>query len=59
MNNEEMSTMEGIVRVTKYLVAIWSISKCPDEWQDVFECKKCKYNEFCERLDELAKVTGI
>lgn len=56
MNNEEMSTMNGIVKVTKYLVAIWRISKCPDEGGYLFECQKCKYNEFCERLDELAKV---
>lgn len=56
MNNEEMSTMDGIVTVTKYLVAIWHISKCPDEGGHLFECQKCKYNEFCERLDELAKV---
>ena len=56
MNNEEMSTMDGIVTVTKYLVAIWRISKCPDVGRDLFECQKCKYNEFCERLDELAKV---
>lgn len=51
-----MSTMDGIVTVTKYLVAIWRISKCPDEGGHLFECQKCKYNEFCERLDELAKV---
>lgn len=31
MNNEEMPTMDGIVAVTKYLVAIWRRSKCPDE----------------------------
>lgn len=47
MNNEEMSTMNDIVAVTNYLVAIWRRSKCPDE---------CKYNELCERLDELSKV---
>lgn len=58
MNNEEMSTMEGIVTVTKYLVAIWRISKCPDEGGYLFECQKCKYKELCERLDELAKVIG-
>lgn len=59
MNNEEMPTMDGIVAVTKYLVAIWRRSKCPDEGGYLFECQKCKYNELCERLDELAKVVGI
>lgn len=58
MNNEEMPTMDGIVAVTKYLVAIWRRSKCPDEGGYLFECQKCKYNELCERLDELAKVMG-
>ena len=56
MNNEEMHTMYDIVSVAKYLVAIWRISKCPDEGGYLFECQKCKYNEFCERLDELSKV---
>lgn len=59
MNNEEMPTMDGIVAVTKYLVAIWCRSKCPDEGGYLFECQKCKYNELCERLDELAKVVDI
>jgi hypothetical protein len=52
MNNEERATMAGIVAVTKYLVDIWRGSKCPDS----HECKKCKYNELCAKLDELAKV---
>ena len=56
MNNEEMHTMDDIVSVAKYLVVIWRISKCPDEGGYLFECQKCKYNEFCERLDELSKV---
>lgn len=56
MNNEEMHTMDDIVSVANYLVAIWRISKCPDEGGYLFECQKCKYNEFCERLDELSKV---
>lgn len=56
MNNEEMPTMNGIVAVTNYLVAIWRRSKCPDECSYLFECQKCKYNELCERLDELSKV---
>lgn len=59
MNNEEMHTMDDIVSVANYLVAIWRISKCPDEGGYLFECQKCKYNEFCERLDELSKVVDI
>lgn len=58
MNNEERASMAGIVAVTKYLVDIWRGSKCPDTHEYLFECKKCKYNELCERLDELAKVMG-
>lgn len=38
MNNEEMFTMDGIVTVTKYLVAVWSITNCPDEGGHLFEC---------------------
>lgn len=38
--------------VTKYLVDIWCGSKCPD----THECKKCKYNELCAKLDELTEV---
>lgn len=56
MHKEEMPTMDGIVAVTNYLVAIWRGSKCPDTHEYLFECKKCKYNELCAKLDELAKV---
>lgn len=59
MNNKEMHTMDDIVSVAKYLVVIWSRSKCPDEGSYLFECQKCKYKELCERLDELAKVVDI
>lgn len=52
MNNEERPTMGGILAVTKYLVDIWRRSKCPD----THECKMCKYNELCAKLDELSKV---
>ena len=55
MNNEEMPTMDGIVAVTKYLVAIWRRSKC--SYTDA--CTNCKYNTLCSRLDELAKVVDI
>ena len=54
MNKEERPTMPDIVAVTKYLVDIWRGSKCPD----THGCKKCKYNELCAKLDELAKVVG-
>lgn len=54
-----MHTMDDIVSVAKYLVVIWSRSKCPDEGSYLFECQKCKYKELCERLDELAKVVDI
>lgn len=50
--------MAGIVAVTKYLVDIWRGSKCPDTHEYLFECTKCKYNELCAKLDELAKVVG-
>lgn len=56
MNKDERPTMAGIVAVTKYLVDIWRRSKCPDERVYLFECQKCKYNELCAKLDELAKV---
>lgn len=56
MNNEERHTMAGIVAVTKYLVDIWRDSKCPDTHKYLFECKNCKYNELCAKIDELAKV---
>lgn len=56
MNNEERPTMGDIVAVTKYLIDIWRGSKCPDERVYLFECQKCKYNELCAKLDELAKV---
>ena len=56
MNNEERPTMDAIVAVTKYLVDIWRRSKCPDARVCIFESKKCKYNELCEKLDELSKV---
>lgn len=56
MNNEERFTMGGIVVVTKYLIDNWRRSKCPDERVYLFECQKCKYNELCAKLDELAKV---
>lgn len=52
MNKEERPTMPVIVAVTKYLVYIWRDSKCPD----THECKKCKYNELCAKLDELSEV---
>lgn len=52
MNKEERPTMPDIVAVTKYLVDIWRGSKCPD----TYECKKCKYNELCAKLDELSEV---
>ena len=58
MNNEERVTMAGIVAVTKYLVDIWRDSKCPEPHEYLFECKNCKYNELCAKLDELAKVVG-
>lgn len=58
MNNEERNTMAGIVAVTKYLVDIWRDSKCPDTHKYLFECKSCKYNELCAKIDELAKVVG-
>lgn len=35
MNNEEMFTMDGIVTVTKYLVAVWSICKCLLQLSDI------------------------
>lgn len=54
MNKEERPTMPGIVAVTKYLVDIWCSSKCPN----THECKKCKYNELCAKLDELVKVVN-
>lgn len=56
MNKEERPTMPGIVAVTKYLVDIWRDSKCPDMYEYLFECKKCKYNELCAKLDELSEV---
>ena len=55
MIKEERPTMSGIVAVTKYLVDIWRGSKCPD----THECKKCKYNELCAKLDELSEVVKI
>lgn len=55
MNKEERPTMSGIVAVTKYLVDIWRGSKCPD----TYECKKCKYNALCVKLDELSEVVKI
>lgn len=58
MNNEERYTMDGIVAVTKDLVDIWRVSKCPDSHEYLFECKNCKYNELCAKIDELAKVVG-
>ena len=58
MNNKDLPTMPGIVAVTKYLVDIWCGSKCPDAHEYLFECKKCKYNEFCAKFDELAKVVN-
>ena len=56
MNNKDLPSMPCIVAVTKYLVDIWRDSKCPDTYEYLFECKKCKYNELCAKLDELAKV---
>ena len=50
--------MAGIVAVTKYLVDIWRDSKCPEPHKYLFECKSCKYNELCAKIDELAKVVG-
>lgn len=58
MNNEEMPTMVGILAVSKYLVDIWRGSKCPDTRVYLFECKKCKYNELCAKIDELSKVVS-
>lgn len=58
MNKEERSTMPGIVAVIKHLVDIWRVSKCPDTYEYLFECKNCKYNELCSKLDELAKVVN-
>lgn len=52
MINDEKLTMASIEAVTKYLVDIWLGSKCPD----THECKKCKYNELCAKLDELSEV---
>lgn len=31
---------------------------CPDTHKYLFECKNCKYNELCAKIDELAKVVG-
>lgn len=59
MNKEERHTMSGIVAVTKYLVDIWRGSKCPDTHEYLFECKKCKYNELCAKLDELSEVVKM
>lgn len=58
MNNEERATMAGIVEVTKNLVDIWRVSKCPDAREYLFDCENCKYNELCAKIDELAKVVG-
>lgn len=56
MNKEERPIMPAIVAVTKYLVDIWRDSKCPDTHEYLFECKKCKYNKLCAKLDELSEV---
>ena len=56
MNKDERPTMAGIVAVTNYLVDIWRVSKCPDLHEYLFECKKCKYNKLCAKLDELSEV---
>ena len=56
MNNEERSTMGGIVAVTKYLVDIWRRSKCPYTDAPSYACAKCNYNVLCSKLDELSKV---
>ena len=54
--NKERFAMPSIVAVTKYLVDIWHDSKCPDTYEYPIECKKCKYNELCAKLDELSEV---
>lgn len=58
MNNEERATMAGIVEVTKNLVDIWRVSKCPGACEYLFDCENCKYNVLCAKIDELAKVVG-
>lgn len=45
-----MSTMDGIVTVTKYLVAIWRISKCPDEGGYLLNVRSANTMNFAKDL---------
>lgn len=58
MNNKDLPTMQSITALVKFLVDSWRGSKCPDTYEYLFECKKCKYNELCSKIDELAKVVN-
>lgn len=62
MNNKEQPTMQSITVLAKFLIDTWRMSKCPYPGTSAdapaYTCTKCKYNELCAKIDELAKVVS-
>lgn len=56
MTNKEQPNMQSITALTKFLIEAWRVSKCPDACEYIFECRNCKYNELCAKIEELGKV---
>lgn len=52
----ERLQMQELVQEIQMVIDDWRRSKCPDEHDYLFKCKKCKYKELCSKLDELTKV---
>ena len=57
MNNKVQPNMKSITALTKFLIDVWSMSKCPENGESNF-CRVCKYNELCAKIEELAKVVN-
>lgn len=58
MNNKEQPTMQTVTALTKFLIDTWCGSKCPYTGELAYWCAKCKYKEFCAKIEELENVVN-
>ena len=57
MNNGEQPTMKTVTALTKFLIDIWHMSKCPYN-DEQYSCTVCKYNDLCGKIEDLEKVVN-
>lgn len=56
MNNKDLPSMQTVISLTKFLIIAWRESKCPYTYTPPYVCAKCKYNDICDKIEELEKV---